>query len=259
MLAALAAAQTTPAERTVGFVRAVEGTWELRSAGGSVGTVVKGQTLPARGTLTAVTGEKPRIVVARAYGPELSSCSTAADGRESCARVLTLPDAPAPTPFLTRMWDAVTHFFSAPQGTFVETLGRGGSLRDGVVPIAANLLDLRQVIRLPAGRYRVLIARVAGSSGELRHEIEITVTDTSCHGPAPPGLPAGLYTLTLGGRNESARILVGAAADVGAALKAMQELERASAEWSLDPADRHGIRRAVLLEYARNLESPAKH
>jgi hypothetical protein len=258
LAATVALAQAPQPERIVGFVRAVEGTWEVRSPAGSVATVARGQTVPARSTLTAVTGDSPRIVIARAYGPELSSCSPRQGGTETCVRALTLPDAPAPTPFVTRMWEAVAHFFSAPKGTFVETLSRGGSLRDGVVPVDRNKLDLGQVIRLPPGSYRVLISRPASFSGESTHEIAVTQTETACTGAAPAGLAAGMYALTLSGTNESARILVGPSRRVGAAWKALQELDRASAEWSVEPVDRHGIRRAVLLEYARSIESGGK-
>src|SRR5262245_13285042 len=119
VLCVATASQRGQPERIVGFVRAVEGTWHLKTSDNATSPVSRGQMVTAGGRLVAVAGESPRILIARAYGADLSSCSTRAGAQEECVKELALPDVPAPTPFVQRLWEAVGRFFSAPEGTFI--------------------------------------------------------------------------------------------------------------------------------------------
>ena len=253
VLWAAAAPQRGQPERIVGFVRTIEGTWQLKTRDNAT-SVSRGEIVTAGATLVAIGGERPRIVIARAYGADLSSCSKRADAQEECVKELALPDVPAPTPFVRRLWEAVGRFFSAPEGTFIVGLSRGASLRDGIVPVNGDTLDLAHVVRLPAGIYKTELAPVdpAAANASVR-SLLVTQTPSTSRAAAPAGVIAGLYTLTLVDTGESAWVLLGPAKQVARALEALDELDRATAEWSIDASERRGIRRALLQEYAESI------
>jgi hypothetical protein len=253
VLFATGTSQSGTPERVVGFVRDVQGTWQLTTSDNATLPVSRGQIVSAKGTLTAIDGERPRIVIARAYGADLSSCSKNAAGEE-CVKELSLPDVPAPTPFVQRLWEAVGRFFSAPEGTFIVGLSRGGSLRDGIVPVNGETLELAHVVRLQAGTYQAELAPVDRAAANVGvRPLVVTQTPSTSRAAAPAGVITGLYTLTLVDTGESAWVLVGPAKQVARALEAFDELDRATAEWSIDASERRGIRRALLQQYAQSI------
>jgi hypothetical protein len=198
--------QAQPSSGSVGFVLEVRGVWVVE--GGVGGKLRVGQALATGARVHAVSPQSSwRLVIALANGTTLArSC----DPVGKCGDSLALPDSSAEQPgFWARAGAAATALFGHPPERFAATVARGKAAADGVALLETGTLHLEGILGdLPAGRYVVSLRPVEPEVTVVTREMPVALSEAAAGARIEvPGLPAGLYELTVraeGNPDESA-------------------------------------------------------
>jgi len=238
---------------TVGFVRSINGEWEMR-VGRRTEQVKRGQALPAGAELRPRSRQSnPTIEIVRAHDVNFLACADAR-GVEICNGTFKVPDIPGPASLSARIKAAFSRYFSA-EVTYAKTMVRGSAvLQDGVAVLQEGRVDVSRVLtRVPQGRYRLRLTPRASTGSVSIERVVDWAPSTSGDFPAPSTLTPGMYSLTLPELREGCWVLIAAPLASQKAESALSELEAVTEAWLLNAVEKNGLRRALLEQLAQEL------
>lgn len=198
-LVLLFCARGAHAQQTFGYVLDVRGDWLLNGNA----KLSKGSSLGVGGVITAADpSDGGSYIVVADRGGNIFERRACANGGE-CASPIRLPStARASQSYLARVMGAAMRLVASQPGKYAAFISRsgGGDLREAVVKLDAQRLDVRQVFEnMPGDRYLVRFESLGQGRKAGAKPLEVEF-DWDSRKPAPLGakdIGPGLYRVTV--------------------------------------------------------------
>jgi hypothetical protein len=195
----LCCAQGARAQQTFGYVLDIRGGWVLnRNAGAKLS---KGSSLSVGSVITpSDPSDGGSFIVIADRGGNIFERRDCGNGGE-CARPIRLPASASNSPStVERIIAAATRLVEGDPGKYASFTSRGADLREAVLKLDAQRLDLAQVFRnMPGDRYFVRFEKMGKGQNAGAKPLELEF-DWDSQKPAPlgaGGLAPGLYKVSV--------------------------------------------------------------